>query len=124
MKLLVLLICLLTAANPKDKMEFDKTVHDFGVVSMSDGELNCQFTVRNTGSEPSAIYSVSTNCKCTKITWTRELIAPGKSGVINVTYSNDEGAKPFDKVMLVYLKDQNEAVQLHIRGVVSKKKKD
>jgi len=124
MKLLVLLICLLAVSNPKNTMEFDKTVHDFGAVSLSDGELSCRFTVRNTGTEPSAIYSVSTNCRCTKITWTRELIGPGKSGVIDVTYANDEGAKPFDKVLLVYMKDRNEAVQLHIRGVVTKKKKN
>lgn len=122
MKFLAALICLLAAAVPVEKMTFDHTVHDFGTVSIEDGPISCCFTVTNNGTEPSAIYSVATNCRCTKVNWTKELIQPGQSGVINVTYANDEGAKAFDKVLMVYLKDSTSAVKLHVRGISARKK--
>ena len=45
-----------------ESVEFDKTVHDFGDVSISDGPLSCTFTVKNIGKEPIAIYEVVTSC--------------------------------------------------------------
>ena len=70
---------------------FDSTVHDFGRVNTNDGAVRCTFNVTNTGEEPLNIFAVTTTCSCTNVTWTRKEIAPGKSGTIDVTYSNDEG---------------------------------
>lgn len=120
---MVLLISMLLASAPASLLQFDKKVHDFGTVSVSDGELKCSFTVTNTSDKASVILLANTNCNCIKVKWTRELIYPGKSGTIDVTYANDEGAKPFDKVVTVYIKDQKEPVLLHVRGVVKKDKK-
>ncbi|WP_289458334.1 DUF1573 domain-containing protein, partial [Klebsiella pneumoniae] len=39
-------------------VQFDKTVHDFGDISMNDGPQTCTFTVKNVGKEPIAIYEV------------------------------------------------------------------
>ena len=38
------------ADEPKAVVEWDKTVHDFGDVSVSDGPLTCSFTLTNKGS--------------------------------------------------------------------------
>ena len=52
-------------------VEFDKTVHDFGDISVNDGPQTCTFTVKNVGKEPIAIYEVVTSCGCTDASWTR-----------------------------------------------------
>ena len=102
---------------------WDKTVHDFGDLSVSDGPQTCTFTVTNKGQEPVAIYEVVSSCGCTDVKWTRELLQPGQSGTISATYKNNDGALPFDKTLTVYLSGVKRPVILRLRGVVHEKKK-
>lgn len=104
-------------------LEIDKRVHNFGDILMEDGPVSCSFNIKNTGSEPAVIYNVVSSCGCTDVKWTREPIMPGKGGKIAVTYSNDEGAYPFDKTLTVYFSDSKKPFLLKIRGVSHKKKK-
>ena len=104
-------------------VEFDKTVHDFGDVSIEDGPLTCTFTVKNVGTEPIAIYEVVTSCGCTDAQWTREPLQPGKTGAISATYKNEDGPVPFDKTLTVYIAGLNKPVILRLRGIVHEKKK-
>ena len=104
-------------------VEFDKTVHDFGDVSIEDGPLTCTFTVKNIGTEPIAIYEVVTSCGCTDAEWTREPIQPGKTGAISATYKNEDGPIPFDKTLTVYIAGLGKPVVLRMRGLVHEKKK-
>ena len=66
-----------------DVVSFDKTVHDFGDVSIDDGPLSCTFTLKNIGKDPIAIYEVVTSCGCTDAKFTREPLQPGKTGTIS-----------------------------------------
>ena len=102
---------------------WDKTVHDFGDVSVTDGPLSCTFTLTNTGKEPIAIFEVVSSCGCTDVKWTREPILPGKTGTISATYKNEDGAMPFDKTLTVYVSGVKRPVILRLRGVVHEKKK-
>ena len=104
-------------------VEFDKTVHDFGDVSIEDGPLTCTFTVKNIGKEPIAIYEVVTSCGCTDAQWTREPLQPGKTGAISATYKNEDGPVPFDKTLTVYIAGVGKPVILRLRGLVHEKKK-
>ena len=104
-------------------VEFDHTVHDFGDVSVTDGPLTCTFTLKNTGSEPIAIFEVVSSCGCTDVKWTREPIQSGKSGKISATYKNEDGPLPFDKTLTVYISGLKKPVILRLRGVVHEKKK-
>ena len=106
-----------------DVVEFDKTVHDFGDVSVNDGPLTCTFTVKNVGKDPIAIYEVVTSCGCTDAVWTREPLQPGKTGTISATYKNEDGPVPFDKTLTVYIAGVSKPVVLRLRGVVHEKKK-
>ena len=103
-------------------LELDKTVHNFGDILMEKGPVSCTFTVSNTGQKPAVIYNVVSTCGCTDVSWTREPIMPGKSGSISATYSNDEGAYPFDKTLTVYFSDVKKPVTLKLRGVSLAKK--
>ena len=103
-------------------VEFDKTVHDFGDVSIDDGPLTCTFTVKNIGTEPIAIYEVVTSCGCTDAQWTREPLQPGRTGAISATYKNEDGPVPFDKTLTVYIAGVGKPVILRLRGLVHEKK--
>ncbi|MBS7274625.1 MAG: DUF1573 domain-containing protein [Bacteroidales bacterium] len=117
--LLILLTSLLSGG-----VTFDKTVHDFGRITHADGPQKCVFTLTNDSSEPLTIYAVVATCGCTEVKWTREDIEPGKSGIITVNYSNDEGAYTFDKRISVYTSAQSKPEILHIKGTVVSKKND
>lgn len=102
---------------------FDKMVHDFGDVSVTDGPLSCTFTLTNNGTEPVAIFEVVSSCGCTDVVWTREPLQPGKSGTISATFKNEDGPYPFDKTLTVYISGQRKPVILRLRGTVHEKKK-
>ena len=102
--------------------EFDKTVHDFGDIMLSDGEQSCKFKVKNISAKPMLIHSVITSCGCTNVKWTREPIKPGESGEISATYTNDEGPYPFDKGLTVYISGIGKPVVLRLRGISHQKK--
>ena len=104
-------------------VEFDKTVHDFGDISINDGPQTCVFTVKNIGKDPIAIYEVVTSCGCTDAQWTREPIQPGKTGTITGTYKNEDGPVPFDKTLTVYIAGVSKPVILRLRGIVHETKK-
>lgn len=100
-----------------DMLEIDKTVHNFGDIIHKSGPVSCTFTLTNTGGQAAVIYNVVSTCGCTDVKWTREPIRPGQTGTISVTYSNDEGAYPFDKTLTTYISDSKKPVLLKIRGV-------
>ena len=121
---LLLSVCTL-AQKDFGSARFSSTVYDFGRVNTRDGAVSCSFAVTNTGEEPLNIFAVTTTCSCTNVSWTRKSIAPGESGTIEVTYSNDEGPYPFDKALNVYLSCTDRPVILHVKGTAftGKKKK-
>lgn len=99
------------------KVEFDRTVCDFGDVMLSDGPLHCTFTMKNISDKPVVIYNVVTSCGCTDVTWTKEPVMPGKTGTISSTYTNDEGPYPFDKNLTAYISGISSPVILKLRGI-------
>ena len=100
---------------------FDKTVHNFGDILVSDGPQTCTFTLTNEGEKPIAIYEVVSSCGCTNVDWTRSPIRQGESGTITATYDNADGAFPFDKTLTVYVSGIKKPVLLHLKGVVREK---
>ena len=105
MKMLFLSILAALALVQDGNIKWDKTLHDFGDVSVTDGPLTCTYTLTNTGQEPIAIFEVVTSCGCTNVVWTKEPIQPGKTGTVSATYS------------------VKRPVILRMRGVVHEKKK-
>lgn len=123
MKMLFLSIIAAWALIQESPVKWDKTIHDFGDVSVTDGPLTCTYTVTNEGDEPIAIFEVVSSCGCTNVVWTKEPILPGKSGKVSATYKNEDGPMPFDKTLTVYISGVKRPVILRLRGVVHEKKK-
>ncbi len=102
-------------------MELDKTIHDFGDVLESDGTLSCEFNLKNIGQKPLVVYNVTTSCGCTDVRWSREPLMPGRSMKLSASYTNNEGAYPFDKTLTMYVSGVSKPVILRMRGVTHKK---
>ncbi len=50
--------------------------------------------------------------------WSKKPIEPGQCGILDIVYSNNEGAYPFDKKVLVTISSEEEPFVLHIKGNV------
>lgn len=103
-------------------VEFDRVIYDFGDIMLSDGPVTAVFKAKNVGSKALVIYNVVSSCGCTNVEWTRQPLKAGESGTIKATYSNDEGAYPFDKTLTVYISGQKKPVILRLRGESHAKK--
>lgn len=96
---------------------FNSTTVDYGTITKgSDG--NREFIIKNTGDKPLIINKVVPACGCTTPSWTKEPIAPGKTGKINVHY-NTELVNPFKKIIEVFSNDpKNSRSVVYIQGNV------
>jgi len=109
---------------PEEKVvSFNYKSYDFGDILLSDGAVSCSFTYKNISSSPIQIFNIVSSCGCTKPTWTKGFVEPGKSGTIEVTFNNNQGPYPFDKTLTVYMSSLDKPVLLHVRGVSYEKLK-
>lgn len=98
-------------------IEFSKKVHNFGKISINDGEQHCSFEFRNTSAKPVVINNIISSCGCTTPVWPKKPIMPGEGGKVEVTYLNDQGPYPFDKTLTVYTSASTKPIILRITGL-------
>ena len=106
----------------EEVVRFEEKIHDFGDILLSDKSVSCKFNFTNISKKPVVVHNVVSSCGCTVPQWTREPVMPGKTGTIEVTFKNDQGAYPFSKSITAYISGINRPVILHIKGVVYGKK--
>lgn len=123
-KILMLSICLFagfsTSALAQAVIKFDKTSHDYGEFKQEEVQT-CVFKFKNTGDQPLVIHQAFASCGCTVPSYSREPIAPGKSGEIKVEY-NGKNKVPghFKKSVSVRSNASNALVRLYIEGEMTK----
>lgn len=97
----------------------DSATFDFGDIKEVDGPVTHTFTVINNGELPLVISRVIASCGCTTPNWTKEPIAPGKTGKISATYDPTGRPNRFTKTINVYSNAKNGgSYVLTIRGNV------
>ena len=106
------------ADKSKAKIKFDTTLHDFGNIREDGGPVTYEFEFTNTGKEPLIINSARAECGCTRPEYPKGEIAPGKTGVIKVTYNPVGRPGGFTKVVTVRCTGTPGKVNLKIRGTV------
>lgn len=79
------------------------------------------FECKNTGNKQVVITNVKPSCGCTAADYTKEAIAPGKSGYIKATY-NAANLGSFTKAITVITTDSETPKSLSFKGVVVAKK--
>lgn len=98
-------------------ISFDNTTLDYGTIQKGSNG-NREFIIKNTGDKPLIISKVVPACGCTTPDWSKEPIAPGKTGKIAVHY-NTELVNPFKKIIEVFSNDpKNSRSVVYIQGEV------
>jgi hypothetical protein len=124
MKKLVLILVFILAgfgaeAQSGAKIEFKEETINYGEVykGVDSGKRTFEFT--NIGDVPLIIKDAKSSCGCTVPSFSKEPIAPGKSGIIEVQYNMNPG--PISKTITVEsnaVNKENGMVALRIKGTV------
>ena len=99
-----------------------ESIHDFKTINEVDGAVSHTFKIKNEGQTPLVITNVAPSCGCTSREWTKEPIAPGKTGDIKVTFDPTGRPGPFVKTISVYSNGYTGSYILTIKGTVEPKK--
>lgn len=112
----------MTAAEGAARTTVEWFAEEYNYGTVKEGTVvEYQFKFKNTGSNPLTLTSVKASCGCTTPSWSKEPIAPGKEGFINVSFNtkNREGVQ--SKTVTVTGNFDNEVNKvLRIDGVVEK----
>lgn len=100
------------------KIEWSSTRHDFGAFDESTGIATAVFTFKNTGDEPLVITGARANCGCTTPRYSADVVAPGDTASLVVSY--DPGGRPgrFEKKVYIDTNTDPTRSTLTIAGVV------
>lgn len=79
-------------ANAKEKVNgpafsFPEVTYNFGKIKQGD-VVEHTFKFKNTGTAPLIISNIGVSCGCTTPDWTKDPIAPGKSGIITAKFNS------------------------------------
>ena len=120
---LILLTASLTSAQQKDAVFtiVGDSIYDFGTIKEADGPVSHTFIVQNTGEKPLIITNVAPSCGCTSREWTKEPIAPDKTGEILITFDPTGRPQAFIKTISVYSNGKTGSYILTIKGLVEPK---
>ena len=111
------LALLATAASAQGRLAFDAESADFGRVAEADGPVTHAFRFTNAGDAPLRLVGAEANCGCTTPTWSRDEVAPGGTGVVEVAFDPAGRPGPFERS--VFVRAEGAApVALRIEGVV------
>lgn len=80
-----------------------------------------EFKVKNISSENLMLLQVKSTCHCTTTEWDQNQIAPGKTGIIKVTYDGQKEGDFYRIVTVITNFDSNQSVPLAMVGKVDKK---
>lgn len=87
-KTLIFVCSLLFASNlyAQQCIQFEHATWDFGDIAEDGGKVSHTFIYKNVGKQPVSILRVVANCGCTTPSFSRQPVAPGAKGEIEVVY--------------------------------------
>ena len=121
--MVVALVFAVNAVMGQSKIVFDEMVHDFGAFKEADGVQTTTFSFTNNGTDPLVLSNVRASCGCTTPKWTREPVAPGAKGAIEVSYNPKNRPGSFNKSITISSNAENPTVVLRITGQVDQREK-
>ena len=67
------------------RLSIQEPVHDFGKIKKGE-KVNTTFVLINSGKSPLNLRKTKANCSCTASVPSKEILQPGESGELNVTF--------------------------------------
>jgi hypothetical protein len=102
---------------PNENIVFEKTTHDFGTLKEGDAAVYT-FKFTNKSVKDISLVNVKASCGCTTPSYTREVVKPGATGEIQVSYATQGRPGPINKSVTVTYDTTQQPVYLFIRGDV------
>lgn len=115
---ILLSVVAVSAQKKQAVISAQETSFDFGSIKEADGNVSHTFKIDNTGDGPLVITRVIASCGCTTPEWTKEPIAPGKSGDVKITYNPANRPGAFVKTISIYSNGKKGSFILTIKGKV------
>lgn len=108
---------------PLTSIKFDNQVHEFGQAKEGD-KVTHTYTFTNTGTNPLIISNAKGSCGCTVPKWSKEPIAPGGKGEINIVFNTKGKSGKQTKMITVTANIPSGKQRLTVKGEVEKKKEN
>jgi hypothetical protein len=106
-------------AQQAKQLQFKEETFDFGNVSEHKGPATHEFVFTNNSSRPVKILNVQASCGCTTPDWSRDQIAPGKTGYVQASFNPEGRPGFFNKSLTVTTDLEANPIILQIKGQVS-----
>lgn len=100
-------------------LQFREELFDFGIVKEFGGPVMHEFLFTNNSGRPVKILTVQASCGCTTPNWSKDPIAPGKTGFIQASYNPKGRPGYFNKSLTVTTDLDSNPVMLQIKGQVA-----
>lgn len=97
---------------------FKEKIHDFGEILEQQGNADYEFIFTNNSGRPVRVITVQASCGCTTPGWSKEAVAPGKSGFIKASYDPKNRPGYFNKSLTVTTDLGGNPVVLQLKGNV------
>jgi hypothetical protein len=104
---------------PQTTVDWGETNHDFG--NIKSGEVvKHTYRFTNAGDQPLKLTRVKASCGCTTPSWSKEAIAPGEEGFIEVAFNTRGKSGPQRKTVVVNGNFEPTTMILRFQGEVVK----
>lgn len=103
--------------NPSPAIKFDVEEHDFGKIIAGE-KVTFNFKFKNTGNADLLLIKVSASCGCTAPSYPTTPIAPGKEGVVSVSFNSENRSGFQNKTVTVLTNTIPNSTQLRIKAKV------
>lgn len=102
----------------RPKLAIDRTEWDFGTIWYGD-PCQTSLELKNEGSAPLRIEEVSTSCGCTATEAHKEVLAPGESEQIRISYNSKKGVTEVHQTVTIKSNDPTRpTVRIPVKGTV------
>ncbi len=112
------LVWVAASAQQAEPLVFREKIHDFGTLREEEGSADYEFVFTNNSGRAISILHVQPSCGCTTPGWTKEPIAPGKTGYIKASFNPLGRPGYFNKTLTVTTDLPGTPVVLQIKGNV------
>lgn len=104
------------------KIEFDKTVFDFGKVN--EGEIvETTFLMKNVGKVDLVVTDAQSTCGCTVPVWPKKPVKPGETAEVKVKFNTSGKPNQQSKTVNLYTNSEKVIEYITVKGFVNKKTK-
>ncbi len=99
-------------------IQFKEETFDFGMVVEEGGPVLHEFLFTNNSTRPVKVVNVQAACGCTTPNWSKDAVAPGKTGFIQASYNPKGRPGYFNKALTVTTDYDSSPIILQIKGQV------